>query len=67
MFWPGIAGGHPFAVDMNGFWSSTTSGYEKDWSFVLYMDKGAVGVGYKQNRDFYLWPVHAQVENEDFI
>jgi len=66
-FGPALPAGHPFAVDMNGFWSSTTSGYEKDWSFVLYMDKGAVGVGYKQNRDFYVWPVHACAESEDFI
>lgn len=63
-FGPALPRQHPFAVDLNGFWSSTTSGYEKDWSFVLYMDKGAVGVGYKQNRVFYLWPVCSPTESE---
>ncbi|MEJ2056586.1 MAG: DUF1566 domain-containing protein [Desulfofustis sp.] len=62
---PALPREHPFSVDKNGFWSSTTSGYERDWSYVLYMDKGAVGVGYKQNRDFYLWPVSSSRKNED--
>jgi len=61
---PALPPEHTFPVEAHGFWSSTTSGYEKDWSYVLYMDKGAVGVGYKKNRDFYLWPVSSAGENE---
>ena len=54
---PALSLGHPFAGVREGYWSSTTSFYEPAWSYVLYMHKGAVGVGFKQNRDFYLWPV----------
>ncbi len=39
------------------YWSSTTSFFEPDWAYVLYLAKGAVGVGYKKNSDFALWPV----------
>jgi hypothetical protein len=48
---------HPFTGLQQGYWSSTTSGFERDWAYILYLDKGAVGVGFKNNRDFYLWPV----------
>ena len=48
---------HPFLIRQQGYWSSTTSGFEKDWAYVLYMDKGAVGVGFKKTREFHLWPV----------
>jgi hypothetical protein len=39
------------------YWSSTTSFYEPEWAYVLYLHKGAVGVGFKANRDFPVWPV----------
>lgn len=48
---------HPFLIRQQGYWSSTTSGFEKDWAYVLYMDKGAVGVGFKKKKEFHLWPV----------
>lgn len=48
---------HPFLIRQQGYWSSTTSGFENDWAYVLYMDKGAVGVGFKKTREFHLWPV----------
>lgn len=54
---PALPREHPFLNHQQGYWSSTTSGFEKDWAYVLYLDKGAVGVGYKSNKDFYLWPV----------
>lgn len=54
---PALPAEHPFRNRKQGYWSSTTSGFEKDWAYVLYLDKGAVGVGYKNNKDFYLWPV----------
>ena len=39
------------------YWSSTTSRYDTDYAWVLYLIDGAVGVGYKVLKDFYLWPV----------
>jgi len=38
-------------------WSSTTSLYEPDWAWALYIDKGAVGVGHKQQARFSAWAV----------
>ncbi|WP_176359989.1 DUF1566 domain-containing protein [Desulfosediminicola ganghwensis] len=54
---PALPGGHPFSDIQQAYWSSTTSSFETDWAYVLYMVKGAVGVGYKKNNDFALWPV----------
>jgi len=39
------------------YWSSTTSMYEPDWAWALYLDRGAVGVGQKKITDFFVWPV----------
>jgi len=39
------------------YWSSTTSLYEPDWAWALYLHKGAVGVGQKWLPYFYVWPV----------
>ena len=41
----------------NGYWSSTTSAYETDWAWALYLDKGAVGVGQKGGAHFHVWAV----------
>ena len=41
----------------NGYWSSTTSMFEADWAWALYLDKGAVGVGQKAGSYFHVWPV----------
>ena len=38
-----------------GLWSATTSGFDQGWAFVLYPRKGAVGVGFKANREFRAW------------
>lgn len=54
---PALPEGHPFADVQQAYWSSTTSFYETDWSFCLYMDKGAVGVGHKPKPEFYTWLV----------
>ncbi len=54
---PALPEGHIFTDIQDGYWSSTTSLFETDWAYVLYLHKGAVGVGYKTNRDFFLWPV----------
>lgn len=55
---PALPEGHPFAGVQEAYWSATSSGFEPDWSYVLYLHKGAVGVGYKPNLDFYVWLVH---------
>lgn len=51
----GLAGRALVAAE--GFWSATTSGFDAAWAFVLYMQKGAVGVGFKAGREFFAWPV----------
>lgn len=54
---PALPVGHPFAGVCDAYWSSTTSMYEPDWAWALYLDKGAVGVGQKAGRHFRVWPV----------
>ncbi len=54
---PALMEHHPFSDIEGAYWSSTTSSFETDWAYVLYLTKGAVGVGYKKNCDFALWPV----------
>jgi len=54
---PALPNGHPFNAVQEAYWSSTTSFFEADWAYVLYLHKGAVGVGYKKNKDFAIWPV----------
>ena len=41
----------------SGYWSSTTSAFEPDWAWALYLDKGAVGVGQKAGAHFHVWAV----------
>jgi hypothetical protein len=50
---PGLAG----ALRAEGFWSSTTSFFDQGFAYVLYVQKGAVGVGFKAKPDFCVWPV----------
>ena len=54
---PALPAEHPFSGLEDGYWSSTTSFFEPDWAYVLYLDKGAVGVGFKPGTDFFVWPV----------
>jgi hypothetical protein len=54
---PALSSGHPFSGLRDGYWSSTTSYFETDWAWVLYLDKGACGVGYKPDPNFSAWPV----------
>lgn len=48
---------HPFELSAEGLWSSTTSFFEPDWAYVLYLNKGAVGVGHKRLASFQCWTV----------
>ena len=54
---PALSGGHPFYDVRPFYWSETTSRYNPDYAWVLYMQDGAVGVGYKPLPEFYFWPV----------
>lgn len=54
---PALPAGHPFPAPREAYWTATTSFFEPSWAYVLYLDKGAVGVGYKRNRDFSILPV----------
>ena len=54
---PALPADHPFIGLQDGYWSATTSFFECDWAWVLYLDKGACGVGHKPGRTFFVWPV----------
>ena len=41
----------------SGYWSSTTSAFEPDWAWDLYLTKGATGIGQKKDPHFYVWVV----------
>ncbi len=58
---PALPEDHPFTDLTEGYWSSTTSFFETDWAWVLYLAKGACGVGYKPDPTFSLWPVMDEV------
>lgn len=59
---PALPPGHPFAGVHDVYWSSTTSLYEPDWAWALYLGKGAVGVGQKRQARFHVWAVAAATE-----
>ncbi len=54
---PALTTGHPFVALQDVYWSSTTSLYEPDWAWALYLDKGAIGVGQKTQARFHAWTV----------
>jgi hypothetical protein len=58
---PALSDGHPFGQIPQGCWSSTTSVYEPRYAWVVYMQDGAVGVGYKKNVDFHVWAVRGGI------
>lgn len=58
---PALPAGHPFLDPAPGYWSSTTSLFEPDWAWALYLDKGAVGVGQKHGAHFEAWAVREAV------
>jgi hypothetical protein len=49
---PALTADHPFEHLAEGYWSATTSVYEKRYAWVFYARDGAVGVGYKPLHDF---------------
>jgi hypothetical protein len=58
---PALPDNHPFVNVRDVYWSSTTSFFDPAWAWALYLNKGATGVGFKKQRDFYLWPVASKV------
>lgn len=54
---PALPAGHPFRNVREAYWSATTSFFETDWAWTLYLHKGALGVGQKKGESFSLWPV----------
>ncbi|HSQ84108.1 MAG TPA: DUF1566 domain-containing protein [Desulfobacterales bacterium] len=54
---PALPVDHLFVNVQEFYWSSTTSMYDINYAWVLYIKDGAVGVGYKPLSEFYLWPV----------
>jgi len=62
---PALSGGHPCGRIPQGCWSSTTSVYEPRYAWVVYMQDGAVGVGYKKSADFHAWAVRGGIRLQD--
>jgi len=54
---PALPANHPFQDVPEACWSSTTSFFEPDWAYCLYLHKGAVGVGHKPGPEFRAWLV----------
>jgi hypothetical protein len=52
---PALPSGHPFTDVQDIYWSSTTSLFEPDWAWALYLEKGATGVGQKRSAQFSVW------------
>ncbi|WP_022853277.1 Lcl C-terminal domain-containing protein [Thermodesulfatator atlanticus] len=60
---PSLPKGHPFHKVREFYWSSTTSFYEPNWAWALYLTKGALGVGMKKDRHFYVWATRGHPTN----
>ena len=58
---PALPAAPPSIGRQDAYWPATTSFFECDWAWVLYLDKGACGVGHKPGRTFFLWPVGVPV------
>ncbi len=58
---PALPNDHSFNDVQEFYWSSTTSRYDTNYAWVLYMVDGAVGVGHKPLSEFYLWPVRGRM------
>ena len=54
---PALPSGQPFTDVQEIYWSSSTSLFEPDWAWALYLEKGATGVGQKRYAQFSVWAV----------
>jgi hypothetical protein len=59
---PALPAAHAFESVQESYWSSTTSMFEPDWAWALYLTKGAVGVGQKRGPHFSVWAVSDKAE-----
>jgi hypothetical protein len=62
---PALQSGHPFECIQESYWSSTTSIFEPDWAWALYLTKGAIGVGQKRGPHFSVWAVCDMAESDN--
>ncbi len=61
---PAIYPDNPLAEKLgDGYWSSTTSVYNAAYGWVIYMQNGEVGVGFKANPDFNVMAVRDPKRN----
>ncbi len=60
---PALPREHPFQQVKQFYWSSTTSQYETTYAWVLYLQDGNLGVGFKQKPEFFVWPVKDATSN----
>ncbi len=60
---PALPSGHPFVDVQDIYWSSTSSLFEPDWAWALYLGKGATGVGQKRLAEFSVWAVATSIES----
>jgi hypothetical protein len=58
---PALPADHPFINIQDFYWSGTTSIYEPRYAWALYIQDGALGVGFKANPEFFLWPVRGKL------
>lgn len=62
---PALPSGHPFEYIQESYWSSTTSMFEPDWAWALYLTKGATEVGQKRGPHFSVWAVCDMAESDN--
>ena len=58
--YPALTASHPFTNLGDSYWSSTSSSFEYNGAMALYLNKGAIGVGFKSGEPFLVWPVCEQ-------
>jgi hypothetical protein len=63
---PALPAAHPFTDVSDFYWSQNTSRYEERYAWTFYMKDGAVGVGFKENPEFSLWPVRGKIDPDLF-
>jgi hypothetical protein len=54
---PALPPGADFSGLFESYWSSSTSLFEPDWAWALYLEQGGIGVGQKRGRHFHVWAV----------
>ncbi|MCB2227205.1 MAG: DUF1566 domain-containing protein [Desulfarculaceae bacterium] len=57
---PALAPDAPFTGVQAQYWSATSSGFDPAWAMALYLDKGGIGVGMKQDPHYAVWAVRGR-------